>query len=435
MAADTSAIMGGEDDSMMISETAGEPGIAEDVTATSRALTADEIREAAINEVLLEAAWRPIHESSDNSKRTDDELKEQEEQEHQDMLQRQKICSAVRTGDIDIALSELQTSYPTVLKPSSSSTISSSSAEIANGSSESDPVKVDLLFRLRCQKFVELVLASHCGSATSPASTASANGDEQDMDVDGNEEGHDDESDVEEDEEIASALIPSRRSASVKETNDARSPKDTPASISMEDVLSYGAELNALYASPPSTTHASSVLFNGEASTQTKQQSQALRDHLSLVFSLVAYSNLNDLKGQIGEICSQDAKKILAEDVNSAMLGGQFRLIYFVVSILTLLCAFQYRKDTLRTQSWRLCSGNLKLFGQSLGMLFTKGELLSSVTSYSSIKDRLSGVCASHTKFLLYKSVELVSPCKSDQRDDLLIRGCCFKLLRLIRLP
>jgi hypothetical protein len=52
-------------------------------------------------------------------------------------------------------------------------------------------------------------------------------------------------------------------------------------------------------------------------------------------------------------------------------------------------------------------------------MLFTKGELLSSVTSYSSIKDRLSGVCVSHTKFLLYKSVELVSTCRSDQRDAL----------------
>jgi len=434
--------MGGEDDSMMVSENAaaGEPDMAGAVTATSHALTAEEIREAELNKLLIEAAWEGIDAPSIvsrnilSSKNTEDARKEQEEQEHQDMLQRQKICSAVRTGNIDIALSELQTSYPAVLRPSSSTT-TSSSAEAANGSSETDPVKVDLLFRLRCQKFVELVLASHSGPATSPASTTSANGEEQDMDVDRNEEGDDDESDVEEDEEIASALIPSRRSASVKETNDARSPKDTPASISMEDVLSYGAELNALYASPPSTTHASSVLFNGETFTQTKQQSQALRDHLSLVFSLVAYSNLNDLKGQIGEICSQDAKKILAEDVNSAMLGGQFRLIYFVVSILTLLCAFQYRKDTLRTQSWRLCSGNLKLFGQSLGMLFTKGELLSSVTSYSSIKDRLSGVCASHTKFLLYKSVELVSPCKSDQRDDLLIRGCCFKLLRLIRLP
>jgi hypothetical protein len=337
-AADTSAIMGGEDDSMMISETAGEPGIAEDVTATSRALTADETREAAINEVLLEAAWRPIHESSDISKRTDDELKEQEEQEHQDMLQRQRICSAVRTGDIDIALSELQTSYPTVLKPSSSTT-TSSSAEIANGSSETDPVKFDLLFRLRCQKFVELVLASHSGSATSPASTASVDGEEQDMDVDRNEEGDDDESDVEEDEEIASALIPSRRSASVKETNDARSPKDTPASISMEDVLSYGAELNALYASPPSTTHASSVLFNGEKLAQTQQQSQALRDHLSLVFSLVAYSDLNDLKGKVGEICSQDARESLAEDVNSAMLGGQFCSISCVVAILTFVFA------------------------------------------------------------------------------------------------
>jgi len=347
MAADATAIAVGEDDSMMVSETAaaGELDKAEAVTATSHALTAEEIREAELNKLLIEAAWEGIDAPSIVSrnilcsKNTEDARKEQEEQEHQDMLQRQRICSAVRTGNIDIALSEVQTSYPGVLRPSSSATISSSSAEIANGSSETDPIKCDLLFRLRCQKFVELVLASHSGSMSSPASTASVNGEEQNMDVDGNDEGHDDESDVEEDEEIASALIPSRRSASVKETNDARSPKDTPASISMEDVLSYGAELNALYASPPSTTHASSVLFNGEKLAQTQQQSQALRDHLTLVFSLVAYSDLNDLKGKVGEICSQDARESLAEDVNSAMLGGQFCSISCVVAILTFVDA------------------------------------------------------------------------------------------------
>ena len=199
-----------------------------------------------------------------------------------DVIRRQKVCAALRAGNVEYVLQVLEHYYPSVL-------LHTDKGKTRNGVSvllDTKDGKLDLLFRLRCQKFVELLLAI----SESP---------EGSMSVD--EEAEDEE------EQIASALILSRTSSPLNpkpiESTDDLQPNLTKAST-MEDVLHYGAELNSLYSA--------------------SSNSPDIQRHLNLVFSLVAYGDPRNTGSELSRLCDQTAREELAEEVNSAMLGKHF---------------------------------------------------------------------------------------------------------------
>ena len=229
-------------------------------------------------------------------------LDEQEEAELRDTARRQQICRSIVTGKIDAATADLKEYYPSVLHPSNNlGSLSGTMALPASDSSATSgntkttiPVQgrkaeegMDILFRLRCRKFVELVLAS----AKSGSQDAEMEGDESD----------------EEDEQVASALIPSRNTSP---SRPSRSKGKGPAmqveerdddDSAVEDVLTYGARLNALY--PRS-------LLSPET-----------RNYLNTIFSLVAFNDPASQPGEIGQLCRQERRSELADAVNKAILG------------------------------------------------------------------------------------------------------------------
>lgn len=231
-----------------------------------------------------------------------------DEAELEDTLHRQDICSALRRGRIDYAMQEIEEQYPGVIHPSSRDSLEA----MLNGSKDSQENdkkirRADLLFRLRCRKFVELVLAS-----------TSAEPDEEGSDAKMEVEQEDDE-----DEQVASQLISSNgmilRSASTAGDTTSSSQKGKgkanqaalgeQANVSFDQVLAYGSQLNALY---PATSPATSPQILAK---------------LKLLFSLVAYANPADLASHgnkdIYDLTRQEERDKLAEDVNKAMLESK----------------------------------------------------------------------------------------------------------------
>lgn len=232
---------------------------------------------------------------------------EADEAELEDTLHRQDICLALRKGWIDYAMQKIEDHYPGVIHPSSKDTLES----MLNGTKPTDQdekkrKRAELLFRLRCRKFVELVLASTAAT-----------------EQDGSDSSMEAEQDDDEDEQIASQLIPansaSPAAASLDEhySSSARKGKgkanqasvDVQAEVSFEQVLSYGSQLNTLYPSTDPST------------------SPQILPKLKLLFSLVAYANPADLASHgnkdIYNLTRQEERDKLAEDVNKAMLESK----------------------------------------------------------------------------------------------------------------
>ena len=236
-----------------------------------------------------------------------------EEQELQDTARRQSICQSILDGAIDAATADLEEYYPSVLHPSNNTgSLSGTMALPALDPSETSarnpqlPMQgrkaeegMDILFRLRCRKFVELVLASTNDRLEGEG--------EEDVDMQPESSGSD-----EEDEQVASALIPSRHNSPIRPSaskgkGKARQQQDSDDSAAaVEDVLMYGARLNALY--PRSLS------------------SPETRNYLNTIFSLVAFNDPASQPGEIGRLCQQERRLELADAVNKAMLG-EFRCL------------------------------------------------------------------------------------------------------------
>lgn len=232
--------------------------------------------------------------------------RERDEDDLLDTMRRQRVSLAIKQGDIDTALDELENNYPAVLDGSfrqrSRPNLATDSASEAVDS-KTPRTDQDLLFKLRCRKFVELILAA-ARSADDALSDTDMDGDKEDDDA---TEECDEliNEDVDEEEEIvASSLIPSRshiRSMNGHSKHDAVSRPGSEV-VNMETVLTYGSELSALYSS--ATT--SKPILQG-------------------IFSLIAYPDPSSLPGEMGFLCSQAARDNLAEEINSAMLMSRGR--------------------------------------------------------------------------------------------------------------
>ncbi|KAK9899895.1 SPRY-domain-containing protein [Cystobasidium minutum MCA 4210] len=226
---------------------------------------------------------------------------EADEAELEDTLHRQDICSALRKGRIDYAMREIEDHYPGVILPSSKENLEAMlNGKALTGQEEKKRKRADLLFKLRCRKFVELVLAS--------AAEADRNEDDVDMEA---------EPEDDEDEQVASQLISSNGapadSASTLQKGKgkltANSGTDGRTEVTFDQVLAYGAQLNSLY--PPNDPNTSPRVLS----------------HLKLLFSLVAYANPADLSSHgnkaIYDLTRQEERDKLAEEVNKAMLESK----------------------------------------------------------------------------------------------------------------
>lgn len=226
---------------------------------------------------------------------------ERENNDLLDTLRRRRVSTAIRTGDVDTALSELENNYPSVLSRTAESSDNTAGRRVngnANGSVRTD-ASVDLLFKLRCRKFIELILDASLSSSEDgdgPPSEDTAM--EEDDEIDG------------EDDVVASALIPGSTSRNGSPTLGRLAVQDplpdrTRPSVDMDTVLMYGLELSGLYSGPTSSPEVQAIIKS--------------------VFSLIAYPDPASLGGQMGRMCSQSARNELAEEINSAMLVSRGR--------------------------------------------------------------------------------------------------------------
>lgn len=204
-----------------------------------------------------------------------------------DTLRRQKIVHAIVDGDIDTALEETRTHYPSVL-------------EREGGI---------ILFKLRCRKFVELVLEAAAawrkmkeedGRNNGPVSNGTTVADEASMEVD-------------DDNSFTGAVINGNPTAFTLPPTKAQTPipsisSKTPSQMALEHALTNGQSLQADYRS------------------DTRPEVQEIYKQ---TLSLVAYDDpLADdasVPEAVKEMAGQTSRDQLAEEVNRAILGA----IYF----------------------------------------------------------------------------------------------------------
>lgn len=203
-----------------------------------------------------------------------------------DTLRRQKIVHSIVEGDIDTALEETGTNYPSVL-------------EREEGI---------ILFKLRCRKFVELALeaaaawrkvrdeeeARSKGSVNNGTTAA----DEESMDID-------------DDNSSLNGVVLNGSSAAsssklkVKSPLSSSSTSKTPYQVALEHAIANGQSLQAQYR------------------TDTRPEVQEIYKQ---TLSLVAYDDpLADdpnVPEAVKEMASQASRDQLAEEVNRAILGA-----------------------------------------------------------------------------------------------------------------
>lgn len=242
-----------------------------------------------------------------------------DEAELMDTLRRQDVCAALRRGNIDYAMQQLDEHYPAVLHPSPDDKLramlngnSSGKSTLDIDSEEGAHRRAELLFRLRCRNFVELVLAS---AASAKLEDPSSSG--------GKDAAMEGDADDDEDEQVASQLLSSNGLAKINATagnststvsstadeNDAKAAITSQPAVSLEQVLQYGAKLNSLYpAKGPNVP-------------------PRVLAKLKTVFSLVAYADPADLSShgniEVYNLTRQEERDELAEVVNKAMLESK----------------------------------------------------------------------------------------------------------------
>jgi Ran-binding protein 9/10 len=204
-----------------------------------------------------------------------------------DTIRRQKIVHSIVEGDIDTALEETRSDYPSVL-------------EREGGI---------ILFKLRCRKFVELVLEAAAAWRKVREEEAKSEGylnngtsapDEESMDIDN-------------DSSLNGAVLngtsaatfpPSPNKPKVKNPLPFSSPSKTPSQVALEHAIANGQSLQAHY------------------KLDTRPEVQEIYKQ---TLSLVAYDDpLADdpsVPEAVKEMAGQTSRDQLAEEVNRAILG------------------------------------------------------------------------------------------------------------------
>ncbi|PCH33036.1 SPRY-domain-containing protein [Wolfiporia cocos MD-104 SS10] len=230
----------------------------------------------------------PTHGGYDNASSDFDDL-DPSDPETRDLQMRLSILNAVRAGDIDRALEGLHTHYP-------------SAAEAQEGL---------LLFRLRCRKFVELVLAASAAfRRVKDAEKDAAHRDAgAEMGADGAAPELDGEGAMDVDDPSPEALSPSvlgdaptgaHKSAVVASLSEI-------AKSALHEALAYGQGLEADYKADNRPT---------------------VRLHLRRTFGVVAYDDPENAGGDVGAMAGQEARVELAGEVNQAILESQGRPVH-----------------------------------------------------------------------------------------------------------
>ncbi|GBE78657.1 SPRY-domain-containing protein [Sparassis crispa] len=195
-----------------------------------------------------------------------------------DLQTRLAIVHAVLAGDIDNALAALRVYHSAAL-------------------AAQDGL---LLFRLRCQKFVELVLQA--GDALKRVKEK-----EKDLEDGMAEDALDGTPAPEKDNEEMDIDDPAPTPSHAKPSDFPSPPPDTPAVLAkaaLHTALSYGQELEADY------------------KTDVRP---GVRAHLRRTFGVVAYHEPARAGGAIGALAGQQARASLAAEVNQAILESQGR--------------------------------------------------------------------------------------------------------------
>lgn len=202
-----------------------------------------------------------------------------------DTLRRQKIVHSIVEGDIDTALEETGTNYPSVL-------------EREEGI---------ILFKLRCRKFVELALEAAAALRKMRDEEARGKGSVNNGTTAADEESMD----IDDDNSSLNGVILNGSSAAsssklkVKSPLSSSSTSKTPYQVALEHTIANGQSLQAQYR------------------TDTRPEVQEI---YKLALSLVAYDDpLADnpnVPEAVKEMASQASRDHLAEEVNRAILGA-----------------------------------------------------------------------------------------------------------------
>ncbi|KAF9506995.1 hypothetical protein BS47DRAFT_1304544 [Hydnum rufescens UP504] len=218
--------------------------------------------------------------------------------EESDTISRQHIMSAIVSGDIDFALSETRSKYPAAI----------------------DAKGGWMLFRLRCRKFVELVLEAaaalkiarkiEAAGASSVQRTIGApsaypsfeTGMHPDSLVHGTVSEEQEDVDVDVDADADAMEVDERPAQGQTHTSSAPTPSPTTAQIALEHAFQYGRLLNADYEHDE-------------------------RPHVQYLFrrtfSLVAYESPLEVGGDVSRLAGQGAREELATELNEAILASQ----------------------------------------------------------------------------------------------------------------
>lgn len=207
---------------------------------------------------------------------------------------RTHIVQSVIAGDIDTALAETRAHFPLVLE---------ADAGI-------------MLFKLRCRKFVELVLeaaelkkkmrAEECGTSIDPAiydDGQKSNGakflaDGMDMDVD---------------DEVRSGMGLTNGNATSSHIDIPEMPGRNPSPLVAETAIQYGAALEK------------AVMYGQELETDYKHRSE-IRAIFKRTSVIMAYYDPLEAGGDAAEVAGQSARVALATEMNQAILrqcGGK----------------------------------------------------------------------------------------------------------------
>lgn len=216
-----------------------------------------------------------------------------------DLRARIDIVNAVLKGDIDAAITQTQAHHPTVL-------------EREQGL---------MLFKLRCRKFVELILeASEALKRVQAEEQLRVR--EQDAakameveEMDGMEQdGMDGVGAMDVDDPSPEAHAPSSHTAAVRDASPrspvSASPSAVVAREALHTAINYGQTLEASYKSDVRAE---------------------VRSHLKRTFGVVAFADPLAAGGEVAEMAGQEARARLANELNQAILGMSTSLLEALV--------------------------------------------------------------------------------------------------------